>query len=386
MYGVMNFKKVKASDNIRGLQREANREVDESGAYFNDVDLSRSNSNVYLVHSDDWQKSIQDELNKHGITPKKDAVLGIAGIYSASPEWFDLHPDLDEQKEYFERCLKFHEARFGKAISAVIHYDETTPHMQVLSVPIVETQKMQNEYVFDENGENVLDSKGRKKRSKVPVFDENGEPVMQVGLNGAAALGNPKKMSQHQTDFADEVLTDFGLQRGECRVDSGERKEHLTAQQFKAQQAESKALKAEERAAAATAQAIGAEQKVKEAQYQYDVTMGFLKRKVEEIHAEAEQIKASAQKEAEQIKASVEKEAFNAGIKLSQAAIEEHKKWLTEENEKRQAERDQQAREELQRQIKQMQQTARTAERVTEKEAPQKSGNKSIDKIMGDWG
>lgn len=138
-------------------------------------------------------------------------------------------------------------------------------------------------------------------------------------------------------------------------------------------------MKAEERAATATAQAIEAEKKVKEAENQYDITMSFLKNKVDEAHAEAEQMKATAKKD-----------GFNIGIKESQVAfemaIEEHKKRLTEENEKRQAERDKQAREELQRQIKQMQQTARTAERVTEKEASQRSGNKNIDQIMGKWG
>ncbi len=52
----------------------------------------------------------------------------------------------DEQDAYFRRALEWIEDRHGKenVLSAVIHRDEATPHMTVMTIPL------------DDQGENAL--------------------------------------------------------------------------------------------------------------------------------------------------------------------------------------------------------------------------------------
>ncbi len=235
-YCIMNLKKVNGSDNIKGLQAEANREHEDKDQYVNKVDLSRSYQNVDLVRSDDWQKSINDIIAESEVSVNKDSVLGITAVYTASPEWFEAHPSRQEQLAYFNDCLKFHEQHFGKVFNAVIHYDETTPHMQVISVPVIEVPKVENYWINEADGKPVTQEDEErwaqpKKRKQRRVLDENGNSVMSKGLNGARALGNQKKLSKLQDDFAAQVGKPYGLERGECRIDSKERVEHKTALQ-----------------------------------------------------------------------------------------------------------------------------------------------------------
>ena len=81
-----------------------------------------------------------------------------------------------QQDAYFKRALGWISDRFGgrsNLISAVIHRDETTPHMQVLLVPLVDGK-----------------------------------------LNAKRLVGNRGDMQQMQTDFAEMVGAPHGLRRG----------------------------------------------------------------------------------------------------------------------------------------------------------------------------
>ena len=245
IYCIMNHKKVKCSDKINGLQAEANREYEDESRYFNNVDLNMSYQNVTLVHSDDWKKSINDIIEKAGVSVKKDSVLAISTVYTASPEWFENHPDKQEQLAYFEDCLAFHKQRFGEVFSAVIHYDETTPHMQLVSVPIIETPKFENYWICKADGKEVkpddVERWGKKedrKRKQRKILDENGKPVTSVGLNGGYALGNKTKLSNLQTEFAEQVGKLHGMERGKCRIDSDEQVERKTALQHEIEEME----------------------------------------------------------------------------------------------------------------------------------------------------
>ena len=244
IYCIMNHKKVKCSDNIRGLQAEANREYEDENRYRNKVDLSKSHQNVTLVHSDDWRKSIHDAIAEAGLSADKDSVLAISTVYTASPEWFESHPDKQEQIAYFKACLAFHEMRFGKVFNAKIHFDETTPHMQLVSVPILEAPKVKNYWVCKEDGKEVKsDDKERwakpRKRKQRKVLDDDGKPVMSIGLNGGYALGGKVKLSHLQTEFAEQVGKLHGMKRGKCRIDSDEQVENKTALQHEIEELES---------------------------------------------------------------------------------------------------------------------------------------------------
>jgi hypothetical protein len=72
--------------------------------------------------------------------PQKNASAAIEFSISASPEWFASHKP-HEWKAYFKDARTLLEERYGAENIAhwATHYDEKTPHMHVLMVPIRET-------------------------------------------------------------------------------------------------------------------------------------------------------------------------------------------------------------------------------------------------------
>lgn len=146
MYGIMRCEKRK-SNAVGGLEAEANRQ-EMINLPASDIDWDATGYNVFLVRSDDWKQSIKDELQKHNIEKyRKDAVVLIDSLYTASPDFFN-QLSIDEAVDYFKDCLSFHEQQYGHVINAVVHFDEANPHLHVASVPI-----------FERDGKYVLSAK-----------------------------------------------------------------------------------------------------------------------------------------------------------------------------------------------------------------------------------
>lgn len=201
MFCVMNIQKRKKTD-IGGIQKEATRTATE---YNNRVMPGMDIFNVNLIQSNNWMQDIQQEIDKAGAHTRSNSVIALDTIYTASPTFFKGRNNA-ENDMFFEDCLKFHQKRFGHIISAVIHYDETTPHLHVLSVPLTNDNR----------------------------------------LSARDVIGNRAKMSQMQTAFYEQVGRDYGLGRG-IHMDGQEKKKHITAQEHRLQQIkEEKAKELEE--------------------------------------------------------------------------------------------------------------------------------------------
>jgi hypothetical protein len=69
---------------------------------------------------------------------RKDAVLCIEHLITASPEWDGW--GTEKETEFFEKSKKWLEEKYGKnnVISTTIHRDETTPHLVAYVVPVDE--------------------------------------------------------------------------------------------------------------------------------------------------------------------------------------------------------------------------------------------------------
>lgn len=201
MFCVMNIQKRKRND-ISGIQKEATRTATD---YNNQVKPGMNALNVNLIQSNDWMQDIQAEIDRAGAKTRSNSVIALDTIYTASPDFFKGRNNA-ENDMFFEDCLKFHQKRFGHIISAVIHYDETTPHLHVLSVPLTNDNR----------------------------------------LSARDVIGNRAKMSQMQTAFYEQVGRDYGLERG-IHMDGQEKKKHITAQEHRLQQIkEEKAKELEE--------------------------------------------------------------------------------------------------------------------------------------------
>jgi len=113
------------------------------------ADASRTPLNVWLKGhpGDDLGASIQRVMEKAGIDPakvRKDATLANDIMLSVSPEWF--RPDNPSARGTYseERLAAFREeaekllAGYGaRVVTAVLHLDESTPHIQAVIVPIL---------------------------------------------------------------------------------------------------------------------------------------------------------------------------------------------------------------------------------------------------------
>lgn len=189
MYGIMRVEKRGRAD-VYGIQLEANRTVEqhEKGLEFDksDIDWGKTDDNIFLVQTEQWNreitkviKRIETETRKK---TRKDAVVLLDGLFTASPEFFE-GKTTQEIKKYFEDCLDFYVKEYcqgdeTRVLNAVIHLDETTPHMQVASIPV--------------------------------YTSESGNR-----LNAKIIMGNKTDYRKRQDRFFEAVSEKYGLERGE---------------------------------------------------------------------------------------------------------------------------------------------------------------------------
>lgn len=185
MFCVMNIQKRKKND-ITGIQRENTRTATE---YNNRVNPGMDVFNVTLKESSNWLQDIDNEIRAAGAKSRSNSVLALDTIYTASPKFFQGKTN-QQNDDFFKDCLQFHQEHFGHIISAVIHYDETTPHLHVVSVPLTKD--------------------GR--------------------LSARDVIGNKSKMSKTQDSFFEQVGRGYGLERG-VHMDGQEKKQHISAQE-----------------------------------------------------------------------------------------------------------------------------------------------------------
>lgn len=202
MFCVMNIQKRKKND-ITGIQREATRTATE---YNNQVKPGMDALNVSLIQSNNWMQNIQDEINRAGAKTRSNSVVALDAIYTASGDFFK-DKSTEECNQYFRDCLQFHQRKFGHVVSAVIHYDETTPHLHILSVPLTQD--------------------GR--------------------LSAREIIGNRANLSRMQTEFFEQVGKEHGLERG-IQLDGQEKKQHISAQEHRLQEIQGQLQAAERQA------------------------------------------------------------------------------------------------------------------------------------------
>lgn len=202
MFCVMNIQKRKKND-ITGIQREATRTATE---YNNQVKPGMDALNVSLIQSNNWMQDIQDEINRAGAKTRSNSVVALDAIYTASGDFFK-DKSTEECNQYFQDCLQFHQRKFGHVVSAVIHYDETTPHLHILSVPLTQD--------------------GR--------------------LSAREIIGNRANLSRMQTEFFEQVGKEHGLERG-IQMDGQEKKQHISAQEHRLQEIQGQLQAAERQA------------------------------------------------------------------------------------------------------------------------------------------
>lgn len=200
MFCIMRTEKRKKSD-LSGIQKENTRTATE---YNNKVSPGMDIFNVVLKESNNWLQDINKEIQAAGAKARSNSVMALDTIYTASPQFFQERTNAENDK-FFQDCLKFHENHFGHIISAVVHYDETTPHLHVISVPLTKD--------------------GR--------------------LSARDVIGNKAKMSKTQDAFFEQVGRGYGLERG-IHMDGQEKKQHISAQEHELREIRQKIAREQE--------------------------------------------------------------------------------------------------------------------------------------------
>lgn len=184
-----------------GIQIENNRDVEHQRDFDrSDIDWTKTDDNDHIIQSDNWNKEITRQIKTAGCKERKNSIVMLDGLFTASPEWFPDH-STDEIQKYFSDCLNFYVEEYcqgdrSRIINCVVHWDESTPHMHIASVPLIK------------------DEKGTR-------------------LSARDVMGGRNEYRHRQTMFYEQVTQQYGLERGETTDRPEERRKHLSVQEYK---------------------------------------------------------------------------------------------------------------------------------------------------------
>ena len=155
-----------------------------------DSERTRNNYRFIPYFGKTYTEFINGRIKELGLSPRKDAVVMNSFVLGSDKQFFDGLSKV-EQYNFFSDCYKFFAERYGEEniIAAVVHNDETTPHMHLNLMPVTKDARLCSKQLFD-------------------------KPQLQ----------------QLQTDFYETVGKKYGLERGK----EGSQKKHLSTAEFKA--------------------------------------------------------------------------------------------------------------------------------------------------------
>lgn len=156
------------------------------------IDGEKSKGNVELIECKDFVSAINTRVGVIQLQQKrkirKDCPRALEYVISASSEFFESATE-KEKSDYFNKSLEYLKSRHGNenVISAVVHNDETTPHMHVVVVPVI--------------------------KEKITPTKENPAGIVEK-LNPKHFCDKFELQSLH-SEFNERVGSKFGLERGE---------------------------------------------------------------------------------------------------------------------------------------------------------------------------
>lgn len=194
-YMVCHFGKYK-SGNVFGLQKHNQR---ENKNYSNmDIDKARTPLNYDLVNQGNINylkrvKSIIEANRASERAIRKDATIYCECIISSDSDFFENLTE-DKQKEFFKNSLDYLRSKIGEEfiISANVHLDETTPHMHVGFVPIIENSL---------SAKKLIDRKFlREVQDQLPAYLKNLGFDIQRGIKGSKRKHKDTKELKKELD------------------------------------------------------------------------------------------------------------------------------------------------------------------------------------------
>jgi vacuolar-type H+-ATPase subunit E/Vma4/5S rRNA maturation endonuclease (ribonuclease M5) len=173
-YAILRFKKLKNLTGKNSLAGSAKHNFRENNVPNADPERTHLNKTSGAGSVMAVIAKTEEMLESVG-TVRKNGVIAIEYLITASPEWFKQNPSIIHEA-YFDKAEQWLKNKHGaeNVVAVTRQYDETTPHICAYVVPI--------------------DSRDR--------------------LNASAFFDGQKMLSDMQTDFAEKCGQPFGLNRG----------------------------------------------------------------------------------------------------------------------------------------------------------------------------
>lgn len=200
---ILRVAKHRSGRSVAGMGRHMHRTRDTPNA-----DPSRHGRNATYTPETGWTRWADapppslsgqlrerlDDFEARGGKLRKDSVLAVELMLSASPDWFKQASQA-QQNRWLQANTAWLEDVFGvrNLLQVTLHLDETTPHLHAFVVPEIE----------------MVETRGRKPKAGSPAAAKAPKPA----LAASHWLDGRVKMGELQTRYA-EAMEPLGLERG----------------------------------------------------------------------------------------------------------------------------------------------------------------------------
>ena len=218
-----------------------------------DIDSERTPLNYYFKKSEgglnaQWKQTMQGLNATFNETKKAVAFEGV--IITSDKTFFEERgyipgePLPPKPQKFFADSYAFLKRQIGyhgtdqNILSAAVHLDETTPHLQLYYIPVVDEGR-KKVYAKGADGKVLRNEKG----SPIQAKDKSGKSLYERVLLEQPKIcssefweqrGAQSSFGNLQDEFHEQVARYYGLERGEV----GSNKKHTTKYQWKKQQQE----------------------------------------------------------------------------------------------------------------------------------------------------
>lgn len=258
--------KYKRTD-ITGVERENERDESYKSKVNPQIDCKRTSENYHVLKQDGSylkyiNKRIKEISQKRKL--KDDSVLMCSFILGSDREIFEGMTQ-ERQREFFYDCAVFFAERYGKEniVSAIVHVDETTPHMHLNLMPVfenrlcakklfdrVELRSLQSE--FHEKVGKKWNLQRGKIGSKAEHLETTAFKLKKMKEEAVAAILQKSEAeatiaeaerAKKEAELVKELLEDYEKARSEKIPFSGKKKdEQIIALRTKNEQLEREAI------------------------------------------------------------------------------------------------------------------------------------------------
>lgn len=170
------------------------------------------------------RKDDEEEKEKKTRKIKDNAVIALCFVCTSDEDTMKKLEKEGKLDAWIKKSIEWFQREFGKenVVSAMLHMDETTPHLHITVVPITtaEAKERKEKPKFDENG-NPIKKYETDKDGKI-ILDEKGRAIVKKrsykkqkvsARLSAKDICTPLAMNRWQTEYA-EAMKEFGMKRG----------------------------------------------------------------------------------------------------------------------------------------------------------------------------